>query len=332
MMALVDFLNSTTDNYRATAEATDLIYKQRRYLELLKSKGTVKSGVGGIESRVPWETSAIGDAEATSVFGWDGEDKDLPTYAKDDLIESGSFPWYYAGVVTFQVESEGVKNMGKAQWMDIAKIRYDAAVKRFSKYLEEALLLNAGSNSTTDNIQGLPTFMNNSEDSYGAASAGLDLTDADFGPKIVAVGAPLADLSLDHINQAFSDHADGSDSWDAIIGPPTFLQQMRTLVMPDQVYNEGGGTWKVGPLGINWFGVVPINTTRYLPGNSEATKKIYCLKMETLHLEFAWPGDGIKSTGWYELKTKVGTMVLVLKVALRSFCTDPWRNALITYS
>jgi hypothetical protein len=325
-MALIDFLNSTTDMYRGTKEAKDLMFKQRKYLELIRSKGTVKSGVGGIESRVPWETSMIGDAEGTSVATWDGGNTALPTYAQDDLIESGSFAWRFAYVVTYLVDNEAVKNQGAQAWMDIAKVRYQGAVKRMSLLLEQQLLLEDGSTTT---FEGLPTFMNDSEDSYGAASAGLDLTDEDYGPKIVAVGATLPSLTLDHLNQAFSSHAEGNEAtWSTIISEPDFLQQMRTIVMPDQVYNEGGGTWKVGPAGISWFGITPVQTTRYLIGKKIA----YCLSMPTLHLEFAWPGDGIKSTGWYNLPSTIGTQALVLKVAVRSFCDNPWENAMVTWS
>jgi hypothetical protein len=322
MMALVDFLNTTTDMHRGTKETVDLIYKQRRFLELLKSKGNVKSGVGGIESRIPWETTEITSA---SINGWDGGNADLPTYAADDLLESGSFPWYYAYGVTFQVDNELVKNQGAEEWISIAKTRYNGLVKRMSKYMEVAMLLHAGANTTTDNIMGLPSFMNNSDTDYGG---GLDLTDDDLGPKIIAIGATLPNLALSHLNQAFTSHSDGVDSFDAIISEPDFLGQMRDLVMPDQVYNSGGGNWSIGPLGLNWFGKVPIQTTNYLEGE----KVCYCLRMNTIHLEWAWPGDGVKSTGWYSLPTKIGTMVLVLKLAVRSFCDFPWANKAITWA
>jgi hypothetical protein len=329
-MALVNFLNTTTDNYRALPEAEDLVFHKNGFLDLIRSKGTIKYNVGGIESRVPWETGFIGDAAATSIFTWDGGDTALPVYAQDNILESGAFDWKFFGGITFQTELEKLQNRGKAQWINIAVVRYQALVKRLSRYLEEGLLTLSGA---TVDVAGLPSFMNNTDASYGG---GLDLTDADFGPHIVSVGATLSSLTLDHLNEAFSLTQDGDDHVDAIIGAPEFLQQMRTLVMPDQVYNQGGGTWNVGPLGINWFGVIPIKTSRYLTsyvdGSDSTYGKIYGLRMKNIVLEFGYGGNGFNVEGWDKLQSKLGTYFNVITCAIRSYCINPNDNFLVRYT
>jgi hypothetical protein len=321
-MALVDFLNTTTQEYRSTKEAYDLIYHKRQWLKLLKEKGSVKTGLGGTNVVVPIETGAIGDAAATSVGVWDGGNQTL-TYASDSILEGMTFNWKFAYCYTFVVDNEKVKNKGISQWISIMKSRVRAVTKRLSRLMEEQWL--SSGTGVGNNFDGIPTFMNNTDATYGG---GLDLTNATYGPEIIALGAPLASLSLDHINQAFSLTQDGTDHVDCFVGNTAFMQKMRSLVLPAQRQNTGGGTWEWGPYGLNWFGVAPVYITRYL----NSVNEIYGFRMDNVHMEMAYSGDGIEESGWYKLPNTIGTYAYVAKVAIRSYCSDPAEQTAITHN
>jgi hypothetical protein len=327
-MALVNFLNTTTQEYRATKEAHDLIYHKRQWLKLLRDKGSVKTGLGGTQVVVPIETHAIGDAAGTSVGVWDGGNQAL-TYASDSPLEGMTFDWKYAFCYTFVVDSEKVMNKGAEQWISIMKSRVNAVTKRLSMLIEKQWLYDGTGIGTA--WDGIPTFMNNTNATYGG---GVDLTSATYGPLIVALGAPIGALTLDHINQAFSLTQDGEDHFDAIISNRAFLQQMRTLVMPAQNQNSGGGTWTWGPLGLNWFGVCPVYMTRYLDTSvkGSASNVAYCFRMDNIHMEMAYSGDGIEESGWMYLPSTIGTYAYIAKVAVRTYTTDPAENAMVTWT
>lgn len=330
-MSLVNFLNTTTQEFRSTKKAYDLIYHKRLWLKLLRDKGNVKTGLGGTNVVVPVETGAIGDAAGTSVGVWDGGNQTL-TYAADDILEGMTFDWKFAFCYTFVVDNEKVKNKGSQQWISIMVSRVSAVSKRLSRLLEEQWLRTG--TGIGNNFDGIPTFMNNTEASYGAAAGGLDLTGTTYGPEIIAIGAPIGSMTIDHINQAFTLVQDGNDSVDCIISNRAFLQQMRSLVQPAQRQASGGGTWTWGAKGLNWYGECPVYMTRYLDTSvaGVASNVAYGFRMDNIHMELAYSGNGIEESGWYKLPNTIGTYAYVAKIAMRSYCSDPREQFMVTWT
>jgi hypothetical protein len=213
--------------------------------------------------------------------------------------------------------------------IDLVNEREVSQELRFDEFLEQAWINDDGTGLT---IGGLPEFMNNSDTTY---LDGFDLTDADLQPLLIAIGAPLSALSMDHINRGWSLTADGDKQIDCIIGPQTFDQQVRSLVLPMQQFNTGGTTWQIGPGGLNWMGSIPFKKSRYLryqPGTTTELKVAYGLNFKTIKMRLAYGGNGIKTSDWRHLSSTISTYAKVATMAVITYCDDPHENFRINWT
>ena len=326
-MAFETFLN-TVSRRRREMPVSDIIFDKRGFMGALREKGDIKSGVSGSFPLIPFRTSRIDTADAGAAGMWDGGDKQL-VYTQQNTVESGTTPWKYIQAQIYVVENEKIKNQGKEQVISIVDEREKSLTMRFDEILEEQWINQSG---TGLNLAGLPAFMNNTDATY---LGGVDLTAAAKQPLIVAIGAPLSSLTLDHINRAFSLTADGDMQIDCFIGPQTFLQQVRSLVLPQQRFNTGGNTWTLGPGGLNWMGEAPFKVSRYLrysPGTTTELKVAYGLNMKTIKQRMAYSGDGIRKSEWFHVSSTISTYAKTATMPLYTYCDDPHENAKFTWT
>lgn len=323
-MTVITQLNAAANRNYPTKVVKDLLYDQPGTLKLFNEKAHVKTGQGGTLIALPIETAAI---TAASVGMFDGGNQTI-TFAQDDILTTLEFQWKFGYVYTFMTDIEMTQNASALRILNIADSKVKAAYKAARQLLNTQIL--TGVHTNANDIHGLTDVMDTTYTTYGGigATGGIDLSNAAYGPYVVAVGGTINTMTKDVINEAFSATWENDSHVNVMLANPQFRQQVISLCLPQQRFNEGASNWSIGPnKHPNWMGMAEVNMDR----NMSAIKVCYGLNMDTHYLAFHWAGDGMKKSGWYDLRDTVGTMAYVLKFAIGYGCNDPNENFKITW-
>lgn len=325
MPPVITQLNAATNRNFPVKKVRDIYYNSPGALKLMMDAGNVRFSQGGVNFSFPVENAAI---NAASVGMYDGGNQGL-TYVADSLITNIEFEQKYGFAYTFMTDAEITKNSGPERILNLHDIKVGGAHKAARNLLNTQILTGVYTNA--NDIVGLPSIFNTAYTTYGGlgAAGGIDLSNAAFGPYVVAIGGVISTMTKEVINAAFNATWEKDMHADKILANVAFRQQIISLCLDQQNFNEGGGKWTIGPgKSPSWMGMLEVETDR----NMSAIKVAYMMNMDTLHLMFAYSGDGIKKSGWYDLRDTVGTIAYVVKFATSMACNDPHENAKITWT
>jgi len=324
-MGVIAQLQATTRRNFPTKKVRDIYYNKPGVLKCLMDKAHVHFGQGGSNFSFPVENAAINDA---SVGMYDGGNKNL-TYVQDNLVTTLEFEHKFLYTYTFMTDAEIDKNKGPERILNLHDIKVGGAHKAARNLLNNQLI--AGTRTNANDIHGLVDIFDITYTTYGglAAAGGIDLSDTAIGPAVVAIGGLITTMTKEVINQAFNATWEFDMYADKIFANVAFRQQIISLCLDQQRFNEGGGKWTIGPnKSPMWMGMVEVETDRNMSGVAAA----YMCNMDLFHLMFAYSGDGMKKSGWYDLRDTVGTIAYVVKAASAFSCNDPHENAKITWT
>lgn len=280
-----DIIPEVEDAFFNTSVLLKRLQKRKKYVE------------GGAVIQQPIQYASNPDAGA-----WGGGYGTLPL-SQYDVLTKASFKWAYYQVPISYAETDRIKNMGKAEVVDLAESIADNALQSLRDTLGKDLYKdgsnNAGGFKTIDGLSAVLTYNGNpSPGAYGGISrasssgtqssftgnawwngttAAINAGSTNFWVGNFVISNASTTLDLNKVNQMYTALMVADDAPDLIVTSPALFAKFWQLIQANERIPGGEET------GLAGFKYIMLNGTPVVPdSNIDDPGKIYFLNTKYL--------------------------------------------------